>query len=98
MPTYEYLCEECEHKLEVFQKITEVPYCECPACGKKTLKRGPGGGIGLTFEGSGFYKTDYRLGTSPKKETTTAKEPTESKESGDCCPCSKGKNSCTNTI
>ena len=59
MPTYEYRCSHCEHNLEAFQKITAEPLTSCPNCGKETLQRRPGGGIGLAFRGSGFYKTDY---------------------------------------
>gem|GEM_PF-1203132 len=59
MPTYEYRCSECGHSLEALQKITEEPLKRCPQCRQDTLKRGPGGGIGLLFRGSGFYQTDY---------------------------------------
>jgi putative FmdB family regulatory protein len=81
MPTYEYHCKACGHKLEAFQKITDHPLTTCGQCGKDALQRGPGGGIGLSFVGTGWYKTDY-AGGAPAKE-------------GGCCPCGKGKNSCT---
>lgn len=73
MPTYEYRCESCGENLEVLQKITEDALKKCPKCGKETLKRGPGGGIGLSFTGTGFYKTDYTDAPKPKG----------------CCPCGK---------
>ena len=60
MPRYDYHCTECDHTLEVRQKITEDALRECPACGRATLQRGPGGGAGLIFKGSGFYITDYK--------------------------------------
>lgn len=72
MPTYDYTCKACGHKLEAFQKITDSPLTKCPSCGKDTLIRGVGGGIGLSFTGDGFYKTMY----GPKN-------PGESKESGE---------------
>lgn len=59
MPTYEYHCADCGHSLEAFQKITAEPLKDCPACHSQALRRGPGGGIGLAFKGSGFYITDY---------------------------------------
>lgn len=59
MPTYAYHCEECGHEMDAFQKITESPLKDCPRCNKTALRRGPGGGIGLSFKGSGFYITDY---------------------------------------
>ncbi|MEJ5340945.1 MAG: zinc ribbon domain-containing protein [Thermogutta sp.] len=60
MPTYEYVCDACEHTFEEFQSITAEPLRKCPACGKNKLRRviGPGGAI--LFKGSGFYCTDYR--------------------------------------
>ena len=46
MPTYQYICEQCGHQLEKFQKMADAPLTECPKCGG-TLKR-------LITEGSGF--------------------------------------------
>ena len=57
MPTYEYECQECGHRFEVFQSITEDSYKTCPACRGK-VKRLISGGAGLIFKGSGFYITD----------------------------------------
>lgn len=80
MPTYGYHCEECEHEMESFQKITDDPLKNCPNCGKDALRRGPGGGIGLSFKGSGFYINDY----GPKKDSEPKKEPATKNEP---CPC-----------
>ena len=79
MPTYDYRCTECGHKLEAFQKMSDKTLTTCPVCAKETLRRGPGGGIGLSFTGTGFYKTDYA----------------PSKEAGSCCPCGKNQGSCS---
>lgn len=89
MPTYDYHCTECHHRMEAFQKITEAPLEVCPHCHKPALKRGPGGGIGLSFVGTGWYKTDYAPQTPP------ASGPTESKPANSCCPCGKNKGSCS---
>ena len=59
MPTYDYHCPACGFKTEIFQKISDSPQKTCPKCHQETFKRGPGGGIGLLFQGTGFYKTDY---------------------------------------
>lgn len=58
MPTYEYRCKECGEHLEVVQAFTDDPLTECPACGGELRK--VFGNIGITFKGSGFYKTDSR--------------------------------------
>jgi putative FmdB family regulatory protein len=60
MPTYEYQCDACKHRLEEFQSFTEEPLKKCPQCGKKKLRRLLGSGAAIIFKGSGFYQTDYR--------------------------------------
>jgi putative FmdB family regulatory protein len=60
MPTYDYECDACGHKLEIFQSITAEPLNKCPECKKKKLRRLLGTGAALMFKGSGFYTTDYR--------------------------------------
>lgn len=45
--------------MDALQKITDAYLTTCPSCKKEALKRGLGGGIGLSFKGSGFYITDY---------------------------------------
>ena len=86
MPTYDYHCSKCKHKMEAFQKITDEPLKKCPNCNEEALLRGPGGGIGLSFTGTGWYKTDY---ASPKQQPD-ATPPSK----GSCCPCGK-KESCS---
>lgn len=48
------------------QSINASPLTECPACKSEALVRGPGGGIGLQFKGTGFYLTDYGRGDEKK--------------------------------
>jgi len=60
MPTYDYVCENCEHEFEKLQSITAKPLRKCPRCGKFRLRRLIGSGAGIIFKGTGFYETDYR--------------------------------------
>ena len=60
MPTYDYVCDNCEHAFEEFQMMSAKPLKKCPKCGKMTLRRLIGAGAGVIFKGSGFYETDYR--------------------------------------
>jgi putative FmdB family regulatory protein len=60
MPTYDYVCDACEHAFELFQSITEDAKKKCPECGRQKLRRLIGPGAAIMFKGSGFYKTDYR--------------------------------------
>lgn len=58
MPTYEYRCKSCDHEFEVVQSFTDDALTECPEC-QGPLKK-VFGNVGITFKGSGFYKTDSR--------------------------------------
>lgn len=67
MPTYDYVCDACEHKFEHFQSIKDDPLTKCPECGKKKLRRLIGAGAAIVFKGSGFYQTDYRSDSYKKR-------------------------------
>lgn len=60
MPTYDYVCDACDHKFELFQGINDALKKKCPECGKNKLRRLFGTGAAIVFKGSGFYQTDYR--------------------------------------
>ena len=62
MPTYQYQCTSCGHRLEEFHSITEPPLLRCPECNTDNLVRVIGTGAGLIFKGTGFYLTDYKRG------------------------------------
>ena len=60
MPTYDYECDACGHRFELYQSISADPDRKCPACKKLKLRRLIGTGAAVVFKGSGFYQTDYR--------------------------------------
>ena len=60
MPTYDYVCDACDHEFELYQSIIADPEKKCPECGKRKLRRLIGPGAAIVFKGSGFYSTDYR--------------------------------------
>ena len=62
MPTYEYACTACGHRLEAVQKFTDDPLTECPECGAALRK--VYGAVGIVLKGSGFYKTDSRAASA----------------------------------
>jgi putative FmdB family regulatory protein len=80
MPTYDYVCDNCGHKFEEFQSITDAQLRKCPKCKKLKLRRLFGTGGAIVFKGSGFYKTDYRS-DSYKKAASADKGGGESKPS-----------------
>lgn len=75
MPTYEYLCSECENTFEAVQSFTDPVIEVCPKCGGQVRKIY--NNVGVVFKGSGFYKTDSRSTPPVKSETPAVK--TESK-------------------
>jgi putative FmdB family regulatory protein len=72
MPTYDYVCDACDHQFELFQSITAAPERKCPACGRRKLRRLIGPGAAIVFKGSGFYKTDYRSESYKKAAASEA--------------------------
>ncbi|WP_279366527.1 FmdB family zinc ribbon protein [Microbacterium testaceum] len=62
MPTYSYACKQCGHRFDAVQSFADAALTECPECGGEVRKQY--GSIGVTFNGSGFYRTDSRSSTS----------------------------------
>jgi len=80
MPTYDYVCDACDHEFELFQSISDSVKRKCPQCGKLKLRRLFGTGAAVVFKGSGFYQTDYRS-ESYKKAAEKEKKSAESSSS-----------------
>jgi putative FmdB family regulatory protein len=90
MPTYEYVCEECGDRVEVFQSFSAKPLKIHEACGgalKKVFHPS-----GVVFKGSGYYVTDSRSkgngekapsnGDSPKPKKETKEKAASTSDSG----------------
>lgn len=85
MPTYEYRCKDCNHELEVQQAFSDEPLTECPSCNGALKKKFSA--VGISFKGSGFYKTDSRgssatATSSTKSDSTSESSSSESSSSG----------------
>ena len=78
MPTYEYICNECEHQFEVVQSFSEAAIDSCPKC--KGVVRKLYNNVGVVFKGSGFYKTDSRTTSTPPSSPSSTPAKTESKK------------------
>ena len=91
MPTYDYVCEKCDHQFEKVQSMKDAALTKClkENCGQKRWGKGKvrrimGTGAGLIFKGSGFYITDYRsenYKASAKKESSAGEAKSSSTES-----------------
>ncbi len=60
MPVYEYRCKECGYEFDRHQSFTEARLTDCPSCEVAGSLRKVFGNVGVTFKGSGFYRTDSR--------------------------------------
>jgi putative FmdB family regulatory protein len=59
MPTYEYVCIECDISVEKIKSFSEAESSEsCEKCGNKMNK--VYGTFGINLKGPGFYSTDNR--------------------------------------
>lgn len=60
MPLYQFECASCNHKEEIFKKMSEYNILiNCPKCNKKEFKKSftP---LSFKFNGDGFYCTDFK--------------------------------------
>ena len=75
MPTYAYACKQCGHRFDAVQSFADPTLTECPECGGPLRKEY--GSIGVTFNGSGFYRTDSRA-AEKKSSDAAASSPSSS--------------------
>lgn len=68
MPTYSYRCTACDNAFDIHQAFTEDSLTVCPVCGD--VLRKVFSPVGITFSGSGFYRTDSRA--KPASESTSS--------------------------
>lgn len=97
MPTYEYVCDACDHEFELFQSITASVKRKCPECGKNRLRRKIGTGAAVIFKGSGFYQTDYRSDSYKKAAEADKKQAEPAKKESDGKSKSESKSTSTNS-
>lgn len=81
MPTYSYRCTACQNAFDIQQAFTDDSLTECPTCGGALRKLFSA--VGVTFNGSGFYRTDSRAGASKSgSESSSSAASTSSSSSG----------------
>jgi putative FmdB family regulatory protein len=79
LPTYEYACTACGHRLEAVQRFTDEPLTECPECGAALRK--VYGAVGIVLKGSGFYKNDSRAAAGSSNGSASKGADTQSGDS-----------------
>lgn len=99
MPTYMYKCRDCGHRFEEVQGFHDDPLTICPDCAGQVQR--VIGNVGVTFKGSGFYRTDSRstaksaASSAPKKADSTPAESTSPAKKDSPAPKSTGGSSTT---
>ena len=74
MPIYEYECQKCQARQEVYQKVNDKPPKKCSKCGGKLERMISAPAI--QFKGSGWYVTDY-AGSARKASEKSEKAESE---------------------
>jgi putative FmdB family regulatory protein len=67
MPTYEYLCEKCEHEFEREQRMSDPPVKTCPACRSRKVTRLISR-TSFVLKGGGWYSDLYSSSDSKSKD------------------------------
>lgn len=75
MPTYSYRCRECGVEFDIHQAFSDEPLTSCPECDGALRKLFSA--VGVTFQGSGFYRNDSR---AEAKKTSTASSSSSGKK------------------
>lgn len=88
MPTYAYACKQCGHRFDAVQSFSDSALTECPECGGELRKQY--GAVGVTFNGSGFYRTDSRSGSAAGSGGGGAASSASSKSEAKASPAATG--------
>ena len=70
MPTYSYRCTECDNAFDIQQALSDDSLTECPSCKGKLRKLF--NTVGVTFNGSGFYRTDSRKSSGGESKSSSS--------------------------
>ncbi|WP_347353552.1 FmdB family zinc ribbon protein [Intrasporangium sp.] len=75
MPTYSYACRSCGHAFDIRQSFSDDPLLMCPRCGELQLRKViyP---VGISFKGSGFYRTDSKSSAKSHAAPASAQQTT----------------------
>lgn len=91
MPTYAYRCNACGHAFDIHQSFSEDSLTVCPECDGQLRK--VFGAVGVTFNGSGFYRTDSRASGAGKRTSSSIAGSSSSSASASSTSSSSGTSS-----
>ena len=84
MPTYSYRCTECGDAFDIQQAFTDDTLTVCPNCGGSLRKLF--NTVGVTFNGSGFYRTDSRAKPKPEGGSSSSDSSSSDSSSSSSAP------------
>ena len=79
MPIYDYKCSDCEHQIEVIQKLSDEPKTLCPNCNKESLYKMVSA-PSFRLKGGGWYETDFKTGNKKNLSSNDNKSNEKSKQ------------------
>ena len=68
MPTYDYVCRACGHRVEIHHGLYAEQPTQCPNCHSHALRKAIAAPA-IVFKGSGWAKKDRSAGRSTKAAT-----------------------------
>ena len=96
MPTYSYRCTECDTAFDIQQAFTDHSLTECPSCAGRLRK--VFSSIGVTFNGSGFYRNDARAAAKSAQKADQKAGQKADQKSGDKSGQKSGEKSSTPAV
>ncbi|MFC5339058.1 FmdB family zinc ribbon protein [Leucobacter denitrificans] len=79
MPTYAYRCADCEHSFDIYQSFSDEALSVCPECEGQLRK--VFGSLGVSFKGSGFYRTDSQSNSGSSSSSSGSSSGSDSSSS-----------------
>ena len=70
MPTYSYRCTECGTAFDIQQAFTDDSLTVCPTAAERCASCSRA--VGVTFNGSGFYRNDSRAAATSRRRRSDA--------------------------
>ena len=72
MPTYDYRCNGCDHRFELFQSMKDSPSRKCPECGRNALEPPHRPGRRIIFKGAAsrdWTTGPIRIARAPRRRS-----------------------------
>lgn len=82
MPIYQYQCDECGHRFDALQKMSDPVLQDCPECQRPALKKQVTAAA-FKLKGTGWYETDFKNSGKPAKKTGSDDKKTSSDNTAD---------------